>query len=196
MHRAVRRTLAIAGTAGLLCLMPATASTAWAEDPTPAPVSSDAAAGNLDDPAPSGCEENPVICQAGGPINSTTDCGLPSDGDQGIAVGEPNPATPADPDTKTVGIAAADEPTPEDPGPVDPDAVICIASGVGPGGAPQADGSDATGGGGEAVVPVSAGAPQLPRTGPAPLLPTVAVGMWLVLLGLVAALAGRRTARI
>ena len=63
---------------------------------------------------------------------------------------------------------------------------FCIAAAMPPG-APVPD----TAGGGETVVPVSAPA-QLPRTGPAPLAPTLALGASLVLLGLAAAAAGRR----
>jgi LPXTG-motif cell wall-anchored protein len=37
----------------------------------------------------------------------------------------------------------------------------------------------------------------LPRTGPAPLMPTLALGGWLLLIGMVAVLTGRRrTARV
>ena len=170
MFHVVRRSLAVAGLTGLLVL--AGGATAYADDPLP--------------------PDNPA---------TTTDCGLPpNDTDQGIAVGEPAPGTdvvdpvPADvppgepkpepvPDTGTATIAPPDEPaTPGlDPG------VICIASGVAPG-TPVAD----TGGGGEAVVPVSAPVPQLPRTGPAPLQPTLAAGAWLLLAGALAAVAGRR----
>jgi LPXTG-motif cell wall-anchored protein len=60
-----------------------------------------------------------------------------------------------------------------------PPGTVCIAGGLNPG---------ATSG---------AGAPQrLPRTGPSHLLPTLATGLWLVLLGALAGFAGRRrTAR-
>ena len=130
-----------------------------------------------DDPLP---PEAPVV-----------DCGMAvDDSGQGIAVGEPAPGTdvvdpvpaeePVSSDTGTATIAPPEEP-------VDPDAVFCIAASV-PLGSPVAD----TGGSGEAVGPVSAPAPQLPRTGPAPLQPTLAVGAWLLLLGTLAALAGRR----
>ena len=104
--------------------------------------------------------------------STTTDCGLPP-GDQ-----------PADTSTATI------EPSPEPATPgLDP-GVICIASGVNTGGGtPQ----DSAGGG---VAPVADPAAQLPRTGPAPVLPTVAIGSWLLLIGVVAARAGRRrTAR-
>ena len=176
MVHVVRRSLAVAGLTGLLVL-------------------AGGAAAHADDPLP---PDNP---------STTTDCGLPpNDTDQGIAVGEPAPGTdvvdpvpadvpPGEPkpdepvtsDTGTATIAPPEETI--DPS-LNPD-VICIASASGPG-APVAD----TGGGGEAVLPVSAPAPQLPRTGPAPLQPTLAVGAWLLLLGALAGLAGRRrTAR-
>ncbi|MCA1710360.1 MAG: hypothetical protein LC789_01455 [Actinobacteria bacterium] len=131
-----------------------------------------------DDPVPapvpsaeeSGCADDPLICQSGGaPMQTPVDCGLPTD--EGVAVGEPvDPAAPAaDTPTATIGT---------DPG------VICIASGVGPQGSP-------TGGG---AAPEAAPG-QLPRTGPAPLLETVAIGSWLLLLGVLGVIAGRRTAR-
>jgi hypothetical protein len=132
---------------------------------------------HADDPVPaptaseeaSGCAENPVICQSGGAPQTTTDCGQVEPGSAG------EPAT----DTPTATIAP-DEQTPGlDPG------VICIASGVAPPGT-------ATDGG--AAAPEAAPA-QLPRTGPAPLLESLALGSWLLLLGVLALVAGRRTAR-
>ena len=63
-----------------------------------------------------------------------------------------------------------------------PSGVGCIAGGLKPG-------TTTTSGSGTPA--------QLPRTGPAPLVPTATVGLGLVLLGVVAGLAGRRrTARI
>lgn len=61
-----------------------------------------------------------------------------------------------------------------------PPGVVCIAGGLNPGG-------NLGGGGG-----TSAGAPQLPRTGPAPVVPTALVGAALLLLGSAAVSAGRR----
>jgi hypothetical protein len=167
MFHVVRRSLAAAGLTGLLVL--AGGAAAHAEDPLP--------------------PDNPV---------GTTDCGLPAnDTDPGIAVGEPAPGTDVvDPVPMDVPPGAPkDEPVASDTGtatitppdePVDPDAVVCIAA-SGPLADPVAD----TGGGGEAVVE-SAPVPQLPRTGPAPLQPTLALGTWLLLLGALASLAGRR----
>ena len=113
--------------------------------------------------------ETPLPAPDGMPTaipGTTTDCGLPSN-DQ--PVGEPTP------DSGTVGIGAPEPATPGlDPG------VICIASGVAPGGGPRPTGS---------AVPLSApgagAVPQLPRTGPAPLLPLTGVGLGLLLVGLV-----------
>ena len=147
---AVRRTLTTAGLAGLLLLGSAgTALAAPSPDPsaTASPTTSPTAS-PTPDPS-SGCPQDPQICQSGGGVRTTTDCGQVHNG---------QPASPPPPGT------------------------VCIAGGLRPG---------TTGGSG-------AGNPgQLPRTGPAPLLPTLALGSWLVLLGAVAAVAGRRrTARI
>jgi hypothetical protein len=209
----VRRTLGTAGLAGFLLLVPA--GSAWAADPTPTPDPSATASASAapstspdatpspaaspteapaptEEPAPSGCEENPVICESGGPQVTPTDCGLPPN--EGIAVGEPAPGTNpdgtpgSDPGTSEPG---SPKPEPSNDGartadePADPDQVFCIASGVGnAGGAPQAPG--------EGAILDKEEVAQLPRTGPAPLLPTAAVGAWLLLLGVVAGLAGRR----
>jgi hypothetical protein len=63
-----------------------------------------------------------------------------------------------------------------------PPGTVCIAGGLNPGANP-----------GEVTqVTSGSGAGTLPRTGPAPLVPTMAVGSWLILLGLLVALAGRR----
>jgi hypothetical protein len=59
-----------------------------------------------------------------------------------------------------------------------PPGTVCIANGLNPG--------TSTGSG------AGAGAPQLPRTGPAPFVPTLALGSMLLLLGVLAATAGRR----
>jgi hypothetical protein len=68
-----------------------------------------------------------------------------------------------------------------------PPGTVCIAGGLNPGANP----------GEVSQVTSGSGAGTLPRTGPAPLVPTLAVGGWLVLLGLLVAFAGRRrTAQI
>ena len=173
MYGAVRRSFAIAGLTGLLVLG---GGAAYAEDPLPPDQT-----------------------------NTTVDCGLPvDDGGQGIAVGEPAPdgsgtVDPAQPDpakpdpatdpaappsdTQTVGIPVEE--------PVDPDAVVCIAAGMPMGGVPPVADNSAGGGsaGGEEILQASG---QLPRTGPVPVLPTVAAGSWLLLIGVLAAAAGRR----
>lgn len=161
----VRRTLAVAGMAALLSF----AAPAYAEDPTPGPAS-----------------DTPTVDIGPAPESPVVDCGfVPPEPDQGIAVGEPAPgAQPADlppPD------GAAGEPKPE-PAPEGDPAVFCIAA-SGPGAVPEADTGSA--GGGQAAGPLSA-PDQLPRTGPAPLLPTVAIGSWLLLIGVLLAVAGRR----
>src|SRR3954447_22304465 len=100
---------------------------------------------------------------------TTTDCGLPPNGETSS-------------DTSTAGI----EPSPEPATPgLDP-GVICIASGVNTGGGVPVDSA----GGGEGAP--AADPAQLPRTGPAPVLPVVAIGSWLLLIGVLAAVAGRR----
>ena len=163
---AVRRTLTTAGLAGLLLLGSAgTALAAASPDPSATATASAVASATPSasptevppaspsaEPSPdpsSGCPQDPQICQSGGGVNTTTDCGQVNDG----------------------GVSS-----PPPPG------TVCIAGGLRPG---------TTAGSG-------AGTPgQLPRTGPASLLPTLALGSWLVLLGAVAAVAGRRrTARI
>jgi hypothetical protein len=158
MH-AVRRLLVTAGLAGALLV---SAGTAWAADPTPSadpsasptaspdasptPAPSESPLAEPSEEPPSGCEQNPEICQSGGAPGGTVDCGQ---------VG-PNgePASPPPPGT------------------------VCIASGLNP----------------EEVTEVTsgAGAPTRPRTGPAPLLPTLLLGGLLLLLGAGVALAGRR----
>lgn len=189
MH-AVRRTLAIAAATGLLVLTPTLTTSAYAEEATPPTATAEEPGA----PAESGCAENPVICESSGPLAppSEIDCNLPAnEPDEGIAVGEPNPSAPDEPvsnepksDTGTATISAEEEPAPAEPAP--DGQTFCIASTVG---IPEADTTSAGGG---AAAPGVAPPGQLPRTGPAPLLPTVAVGSWLVLLGVVLALAGRR----
>src|SRR4051794_198065 len=63
-----------------------------------------------------------------------------------------------------------------------PPGTVCIASGLNPGNPDEVT-----------QVTSGSGAPgTLPHTGPAPMLPTLALGSWLLLLGVAAALAGRR----
>ena len=159
----------------------------------------------------------PEMCQSGMPVSDTGTVGIdppveeclgqpvePGDGvvtdegDQGIAVGEPNPGAP--PSDVEEGPVPEGEPKPErvdpeqvdpatvddaqrEPGAVSEDGLICAFS------APVADGvpESATGGGGVTA------AEQLPRTGPYDrLLALTAVGSGLVVAGAGAVAAGRR----
>lgn len=142
----VRRILGTAGLTGALLLAaggPALAAALPSAEPsaTAAPTSAPAT-----DPAeqPSGCEQNPVICQDSVPVaapGTTTDCG------QIDANGVASPAPPG---------------------------TVCIAGGLRP---------PATSG---------AGTPQLPRTGAASASGALALGSSLLLLGVLAAIVGRR----
>jgi hypothetical protein len=169
----------------------------------------------------------PEMCQSGMPVSDTPTVGIdpgdpcpaqpvePGDGivsddDQGIAVGEPNPGAPTEPepepvpegdpkpervDPEQVDPAAVEDAQPE-PDAIGPDTIIC-AFGV-PVSAQVADGvlESAAGGGATAVDSsangaVSAG--QLPRTGPYDrVLAVAAIGSGLLVAGAGAAAAGRR----
>jgi hypothetical protein len=179
MH-AVRRTLSTAGLIGFLALAPA--GTAWA-DPTPTPSATATATAT-----PSAAPTDTASPTASSPSPSAV---VPSDEptaggcDQNPVICQ-NGGFPVGTTTDCGQIGPGGEPaSPPPPG------VVCIAGGIRPG----ATGNGTTGVG---TSGNGAGAPnQLPRTGPAPLLPTVTVGMWLVLLGVLAGVAGRRrTARI
>ena len=128
-----------------------------------------------------GCEQDPLICQSGeAPVGATDeqctnidDLPYPVDPDTPVS----SDAETAVSDTSTAGI---------DPTPAPEPSYLCyIATASGPQGNP-------TGGGGAAPETAPE---QLPRTGPAPLLESVAIGSWLLLLGVLAAIAGRRAAR-
>lgn len=166
MH-AVRRTLSTAGLVSILVLAP---SAAFAATPTPDP-SATASATASPDPTPTPTDSAP-------PAPSDKPSAQPSSGceqDPQICQsgGEPETTTDCDP-------FAASPP---------PSGVVCIAGGIRPG--TTAGNGSGTGAGTDAGA--GAGAPgRLPRTGPAPLLPTVTIGLWLLLLGIVVALAGRR----
>lgn len=183
-----------------------------------------------EDPCAPGADGSvPEMCQSGAPVESDTgtvgidpeptqpclgqpvepgDGTVTDEGDEGIAVGEPNPGAPSDVDEEPVPdgepkeelppAESAGEPDRVDPEQVDPatvddtqrtlgdDGLICAFSGV-PLSAPVADGApEAAAGGGTAVG-------QLPRTGPYDrLLALAAVGSGLVVAGAGAAAAGRR----
>jgi hypothetical protein len=165
---AVRRVLATAGLAAVL-LTPV--APAWADaTPTPDPsatASSDPSASPTADATPSAdVSEAPT---------GTTDCGQTADGtgspglDPGVIcqAGGINPGTAPSPTVDCGQVGPGGEPaSPPPPG------SVCIAGGIRPG-TTSGSGSPST----------------LPRTGPAPLVPTLALGSWLLLLG---AVAGRR----
>jgi hypothetical protein len=179
MH-AVRRVLATAGLAGLL--LTAVGAPAWA-DPTPTadpsattspPATPDATASP--DATPSA--DATASPDDGQPPTGTTDCGQTqgsTDGTPGLdpgvicQAGGINPGTAPSPTVDCGQVGAGGAPaSPPPPG------TVCIASGLNPG------------------TTAGSGAPRLPRTGPAPLRSTLAVAGWLLLLGLLATIAGRR----
>lgn len=151
-------------TAGLVGILMTAPTAAFAATPTPDP-SATASATASPDPTPA-----PIPSETTAPAPSDKPTAQPSSGcelDPQICQsgGAPETTTDCDP-------FAASPP---------PSGVVCIAGGIKPG----STGTGTSGNG--------AGAPQtLPRTGPAPVLPTVTIGLWLVLLGVVVALAGRR----
>ena len=167
---AVRRVLGTAGLAGLLALSSLGAGPVFA-DPTPSPDPSASA-----DPSPA-----PSTRPSTNP-STTTDCGqVQGSGDITPALDpgvvcqaggvNPGAAPSGEPETTTDCDPLADGSGTASP---PPSGVVCIASGVAPG------------------AGTGTGATRLPRTGPAPLLPTLTIGCWLLLLGVLAALAGRR----
>ena len=164
---AVRRALATAGIAGLLLT---SAGAAWAADPTP---SADPTASPTASPDPSA---TPTATDT--PTPEPTAGGCDANPEICQSGGAPNTTT----DCGQIG-PGGEPASPPQPG------TVCIASGLNPGNPNE-------------VTPLSAGAGsgapgRLPRTGPAPLVPTLALGSWLLLLGVLVALAGRRrTARI
>lgn len=169
MH-AVRRALTTAGMAGFLLLAPA--GSAWA-DPTPTPTPDPSATAS---PAASP-DASPTASPDASPTEAPTPTDEPTSGcEQNPEICQSGGAPGTTTDCGQVADGGVSSPPP--PG------VICIAGGLNPGGVPQAPGEGA-------ILDKDASA-QLPRTGPAPLLPTAVVGMWLVLLGVVAGLAGRR----
>jgi hypothetical protein len=168
----VRRVLLTAGLAGVLSL--AAAGSAWA-DPTPSADPS-ATASPVASPDPSVTPSPDPSADASNPPTGTTDCGTTADGtgtpglDPGLIcqAGGINPGTAPSP-TVDCGQINGGVASPAPPG------TVCIAGGLKPG-TTSGSGTPST----------------LPRTGPAPLLPTVALGGWLLLLGILAATAGRR----
>jgi hypothetical protein len=95
----------------------------------------------------------------------------------GAAMADPTPSPAPSTTTDCGQVGPGGQPaSPLPPG------TVCVAGGLNPGANP-----------GEVTqVNSGSGAGTLPRTGPAPLVPTLALGGWLVLFGLLVALAGRR----
>jgi hypothetical protein len=168
MH-AVRRLLTTAGVAGVLVL--AAAGSAWGADPTPSADPSASPTASADPSA------TPTPTDSPSPSAEPTEEPAPGGCDENPEICQAGgvPGTTTDCGQVGPGGEAASPPPP---------GVICIASGLNP---------ETTSGSG-----AGSGAPgTLPRTGPAPLVPTLALGGWLLLLGVVSALAGRRrTARV
>jgi hypothetical protein len=159
---AVRRVLATTGLAAAL-LIPA--GSAWAADPTPSADPSASPTASADPSATPTPTDSPTAePTAGGCDQNPEIC---------QSGGAPHTTT----DCGQVGPGGQPA-SPLPPG------TVCIASGLNPGNPNE-------------VTQVSSGsgsgAPTtLPRTGPLPLGPTMAVGGWLLLLGLMVVLAGRR----
>ena len=165
MH-AVRRVLTTAGLAGVLAM--ASAGTGWAADATPSPDPS-ATASPTASPDP---DATPSPAPSEEPLPEPTGGGC----EENPVICESNAGSgnPGSADCEQVQEGGVASPP--------PDGVFCITT-ANPG----------------EVTPVSAGAGEgaavpetLPRTGPAPVLPTLAVGSWLLLLGVLASIAARR----
>ncbi|MDT7536909.1 MAG: hypothetical protein QOI82_494 [Actinomycetota bacterium] len=169
---AVRRVLAAAGLVGLVVM--ASAGSAWADATPSADPSATASPAASPDPAATASPDPSP--DASNPPTGTTDCGTTADGtgtpglDPGVIcqAGGINPGTAPSP-TVDCGQVNGGVASPAPPG------TVCIAGGLRPG-TTSGSGTPST----------------LPRTGPAPLVPTLALGSWLLLLGMLAALLGRR----
>lgn len=159
---AVRRLLATAGLAAAL-MVPAGA--AWAADPTP---SADPSASPTASPDPSA---SPAPTDSAEPSAEPTAGGCDANPEICQSGGAPGTTT----DCGQIGPGG-------EPASPPPPGVICIASGLNPGNPNE-------------VTEVTAGSGSpgtLPRTGPASLLPMLSLGSWLLLLGIGAAVVGRR----
>ena len=164
MH-AVRRVLVTAGLAGAL-LIPA--GSAWA-DPTPSADPSASPTASADPSATPAPSESPVA----EPSEEPTVGGC----DQNPVICQSGGAPGTTVDCGAVGPGG-------EPASPPPPGVVCIASGLNPGNPNEV--LESTAGSGS-------GAPgTLPRTGPAPLVPTLVLGGWLLLIGMLAVLIGRR----
>jgi hypothetical protein len=164
---AVRRVLATAGLAGAL-LVPS--GTAWAADPTPTADPSATATASADPNAPSPVA-TPAATDSAEPSAEPTAGGCDQNPEICQSGGAPGTTT----DCGQIGPNG-------EPASAPPPGVVCIASGLNPGS--PTDVTEVTSGSGSPGT--------LPRTGPAPLRPTLSVAGWLLLLGLLATIAGRR----
>jgi hypothetical protein len=159
----------VLATAGLVGLLAmASAGSAWA-DPTPSADPSASPTASADPSATPAPTDSPASTEptAGGCDQNPEIC---------QSGGVPNTTT----DCGQVGPGGQPASPP-------PPGTVCIAGGLNNGNPNEVT-----------QVTSGSGSPStLPRTGPAPLVPTLALGGWLLLIGLVAALAGRRrTAQI
>jgi hypothetical protein len=158
----------VVGTAGLAgFLLLAPATAALAATPTPDPSATASPAAS-----PSASPDASPTVDA-----SPTDSPAPGGCEQNPVICESGGAPNTTTDCGQVGPGG-------EPASPPPPGTVCIAGGLNPGEVTE--------------VTSASGAPgTLPRTGPAPLLPTAAFGLWLVLIGLAAGIAGRRrTARL
>jgi hypothetical protein len=166
---AVRRVLLTAGLAGVLSM--ASAGSAWA-DPTP---SGDPSASPTASPTAS-ADPSATPAPTDSPSAEPTAGGCDANPEICQSGGAPNTTT----DCGQVGPGGQPASPP-------PPGTVCIAGGLNNGNPNEVT-----------QVTSGSGSPgTLPRTGPAPLMPTLALGGWLLLIGMVAVLAGRRrTARV
>jgi hypothetical protein len=154
----------VLATAGLAAALLVPAGTAWAADPTP----------SADPSASPTASADPSATPA--PTDSPEPSAEPTAGgcDQNPEICQSGGAPGSTVDCGQVGPGG-------EPASPPPPGVICIASGLNPGNPNEVLESTA-----------GSGAGRLPRTGPAPVLPTSVLGTGLLLLGLVALLTGRR----
>src|SRR4051794_24701854 len=154
-------------TAGLAGLLLLPAGTAWAADPTPSADPSASPTASADPSATPSPADSPTAEPTGG--------GCEQNPEICQSGGAPNTTT----DCGQVGPGG-------EPASPPPPGTVCIASGLNPGNPNEV--TEVTSGSGSPGT--------LPRTGPAPLIPMLVLGGWLLLFGvLVAAVGRRRTAR-
>lgn len=150
-------------TAGVAGALLLSAGSAWAADPTPSTDPSTSPTASADPSAtPTDSPEPSAEPTAGGCDQNPEIC--QSGGAPGTTV-----------DCGQVGPGGQPASPP-------PPGTVCIASGLNPGNPNEVT-----------EVTAGSGAPgTLPRTGPAPVVPTLLLGGWLLLLGMLAAVTGRR----